>query len=1094
MSFWKLVLRSLFHYWAINLMVLLGVALTSAIISGALVVGDSVRESLRRNAEARLSGVGTVLVGGERFFSDELASRVSDYDAPVLQVEGTVGTRGRGKRANKVQILGVDHRFWTLSRSGKTPEKLTGEDWFAVNDILADRIEKKEGATLICKVEIPGELSKDAPLSGESEQTQPFTGEISAILGADDMGRYSLRAEQVPRPTVFMPLKRLQSILEKPGKSNLILSPTTDGESFKTDVSRHWNLTDAALQIKEASGNILSLSSSRIFIDPSTNDLAAKTAETSDVVLTYLANKIRFGDKITPYSMVTGTSANLPSPVSGDLGDNEIILCQWAADDLGVKVGDTVTLDFYVFEAGRKLVEKSADFTVHSIGKIGEQNWDQSWTPEFPGIFQVDDLDEWEPGIPIDRSLIRDKDEDFWDTHRATPKAFVTLEAARNLFANRFGDATSVRFQTNSEEDYRESLKDKLSLGDIGLTVRNVSEEAARAVKQSFDFGTLFASMSFFLIVAALVLAALVFVFGVESRKSQIGLLLATGFTSKKARQLFLAEAALLSIDGALLGLLGGWLYTNLALKGMSGAWRDAATGIDFVYHVKPITLIIAFLITVALALVAVWIASRSISKIHPGQLISGSSDDGHSRNKNRFKKICFGGMILFLVGALGCLLAPKAEGTMIEKGLFFGAGFCLTLAGICLCGLWLGRLENRTGKIESLSALGRQNTVRRRGRSLSVIGLMAAGVFMVTAINSFRLQGEQGAMRRDSGTGGFTHVGESTLPVYEDLNSKEGREKYGLEEFDSVDFRIIPFRVSNGDDASCLNLNRAQRPRLMGVDEKMLTGENSPFTFTKNTGPEEFHNWKTLSRPAGNPGGIPAIVDMNTATYALHAKTGDLITYQNTANESFDVEIAAFLETSILQGNLIISEKHFTEQFPNSGGYRYFLLDCSDREKAGEIAAHLTRIFEGRGLEMRPASDRLNEFNAVQNTYLSIFSTLGGLGVLLGTIGLAIVVGRNVMERRGQLGLMQAIGFNRESLSKLILSEHWFLHLSGVLIGVAAALVAVLPKIINRGSDLPWLLLIGIKAAILIGGLIFCWLAAKLALRGKLIDSLRSE
>lgn len=1081
-------------------MVLLGVALTSAILSGALVVGDSVKESLRRNAEARLSGVDTVLIGGERFFTTALADRIGNDVAPILQVEGTVATRGGGKRSNRVQILGVDDRFWKLGLSGKKPANLDSENWFAVNDILANRVDLATGQTLICRVEIPGELSKDAPLSGESEQTQPFTGDVAAVLGADQMGRYSLQAEQVPKGTVYIPLKRLQTILEKPDQANLILASAEASATFSESVRSEWNLADASLHIKKietVQGTVSDrtlysqLTSPRIFIDPATAELAQAKAEPADAVLTYLANKIRHGEKLTPYSMITGASHHLPSPIAKDLKDDQIILSQWLADDLEAKPGDTISLDYYVVETGRKLVVETADFTVHSIAKIGENGWDQSWTPEFPGIFEVDNLKEWEPGIPIDRSLIRDKDEDYWDTHRATPKAFITLAASRKLFANRFGNTTSIRFNSALNDNYPSELKSNLTLGDIGLSIRNVGEEARKAVGQSFDFGALFASMSFFLIIAALVLTALVFIFGIESRKNQIGLLLATGFPAKKARQLFLAEAGILSIVGATIGLLGGWIYTKLALKGMSGAWQEAAAGIDFVYYVKLATLAIAFFTTVILALLTVWIASRAVTKVKPGQLIAGNSGDVSSTLKPLHKTVSFIGLIVFILSGLGCLFAPKVEGTMTEQGMFFGAGFCFTLAGVCACALWLRRLEKPSAALNSLSALGRQNTVRRKGRSLAVVGLMAAGVFMVTAINSFRLEGERGAQRRDSGTGGFSHVGESTLPIYEDLNSDAGREKYGLEDFDKEAFTIIPFRVSNGEDASCLNLNRAQRPRLMGVDPALLTGEHPPFKFTKNIGPEDHLNWETLTWPIDE---IPAVVDMNTATYALQAKAGDSIEYENTTNEPFKAKISAFLETSILQGNLIISEQQFIKEFPDSGGYRFFLLDCEDEDLATNIATHMTRMFGDRGLEMRPAADRLNEFNAVQNTYLSIFSTLGGLGILLGTVGLAVVVGRNVMERKGQLGLMQAVGFTRDSLAKLVLSEHWFLHITGVVIGIVAAIIAVLPKLLDRASDLPWGLLIGVNAAILIGGLIFCWVAARLALKGKMIDALRSE
>lgn len=1098
MSIFKLVLRSLSYYRTINLMVLLGVGLTSAVLSGALVVGDSVRESLRRNAEARLSGIENVLIGGERFFTAALADKLGSELAPVLQVEGTVTIRGGAKRSNRVQIIGVDSRFWKLSEDGDIlGSAKTDGDWMAVNDILANRLDLEVGQPLICRVEIPGELSRDAPLSGEAEQTQPFVGNISLVVGAGQMGRYSLRAEQVPSGTVYLPLERLQSVLEKPGKANLLLSPKGAELDLEKEVLANWELEDAAMDIREGdggpvTGKFYQVFSPRIFLEPDTVDLVREKASDSDAVLTYLANKIRKGDRLTPYSMVTGASGNLSSPLPEGLEDNEIVLSEWLAEDLSAKPGDVVSLDFYVVESGRRLVEESFDFVVHSIGKIGEQGWDQSWTPEFPGIFEVDDLDEWEPGIPIDRSLIRDKDEDYWDTYRATPKAFITLATARELFGNRFGNSTSVRFKAESLPAYEENLLRSLDLGDVGLSVRNLRREAELAVGQSLDFGSLFASMSFFLIVAALVLTALIFIFGIESRSSQIGLLLATGFTAKKARQLFLIEAAILSVAGALVGLVGGWVYTRLALAGMSGAWQDAASGIEFVYHVKPVTLAISFAATVFLGLITVWLASRAVTRINPGRLIVGMAGEPFARNKPLLGTISFWGLVILFLAGLGLLVAPKVEGSMGEQGMFFGAGFCLTLAGVCAAALWLRSIESPGGTINSLDALGRQNTVRRKGRSLAVVGLMAAGVFMVTAINSFRLVGERGAERRDSGTGGFSHVGESTLPIYEDLNDPVGREKYGLEQFPADAFRIIPFRVSDGDDASCLNLNRAQRPRLMGVNPILLTEGPTPFSFTSQIAPEEYGEWRILDWP--NDEAIPAVVDMNTATYALQLKAGDEVGYQNEDNQNFDVKLSAFIGTSILQGNLVISEEHFIRQYPGSGGYRYFLLDCEDVELAAKIAAHMTRMFGDRGLEMRPAADRLNEFNAVQNTYLSIFSTLGGLGILLGTLGLAIVVGRNVMERRGQLGLMQAVGFTRRQVARMVLSEHWFLHVSGVLIGIVAALVAVAPKIFDRASDLPWGLLIGVNLAILVGGILFCWIAARMALKGKLLDALRSE
>ncbi|MEX2578973.1 MAG: FtsX-like permease family protein [Verrucomicrobiales bacterium] len=1103
MSALRLVLNSLLHYRWINLSVIAGVALTSAILSGALVVGDSVKESLRRNAAARLSEIGPALVGGERFVSADLAGRIADAldgdatVAPILQVEGTASNREGGRRVNRVQILGVDDRFWDLSIGGTAPDGFDDDRWMAMNEPLASRIEAGEGDTLIVRVELPGALSKDAPLSGESEQTTPFTAQVSAVLDSRRFGLYSLRAEQVPPSTIFVKLSRLQEILEQPGRANVVAaSREVDAQDFQAAAQSAWNLDDLQLSVSEIDGEgVRQMVSSRVFFDAAIVDALDEIAEVGSPVLTYLATDILSGERATPYSMVAGVGPALNRIVDESIPEDGIVLSDWLAEDLDAGPGDSVTLVYNVVGQGRELVEESRSFTVAKILPLGENGWNDSWTPDFPGIFDVDDLDDWEPGIPIDRDRIRDKDDEYWDDYRATPKAFVTLRAAREMWANRFGNATAVRFRLADENPpLVDRLRSELTLTTLGMVYRDLPAEAESAVADSFDFGALFASMSFFLIAAALALAGLVFAFGIEQRSSQIGLLLAMGFTGRRVRRLFLAEALVLSVIGAALGLVGGYLYTRLALYGMSGVWREAAAGIEFVYHLRPATLLVSFLATVVVALSVVWFSSRRVSAVQPSELISGSDEAGGvAAGKGKWDMIALG---LALLGGIGCLLAPKVEGTMAEQGLFFGAGFLFVVAGISLCSLLIRRFLRPSSALGSLGALGRQHTVRRRGRSLAVIGLMAAGVFMVTAINSFRLEGEVGAQRRDSGTGGFAYVGGATLPIYEDLDAPSGREKYGLDAFDA-EFEVVSFRVSDGDDASCLNLNRAQRPRLKGVDVDEMAALD-PFTFTKSIEPPSVGDWTLLNlsmapTEEGVPV-VPGIIDQNTATYALQMGLGDRVVYETVSGRTFAVEIVGLLDTSILQGSLLISEEDFVRFFPDAGGYSFFLLDGESAETLEPVAAHLTRMFGDRGLEMRPAAERLNEFNAVQNTYLSIFSTLGGLGIFLGTVGLAVIVGRNVLERRGQLGVMQAMGFTRAMLARMVLSEHWFLHVSGVLLGLGAALVAVLPKLTKSAAALPWGLLIGVNLAVLLGGLVFCAVAAKVVLRGNLMEAIRRE
>src|SRR5262249_9225382 len=128
-----------------------------------------------------------------------------------------------------------------------------------------------------------------------------------------------------------------------------------------------------------------------------------------------------------------------------------------------------------------------------------------------------------------------------------------------------------------------------------------------------------------------------------------------------------------------------------------------------------------------------------------------------------------------------------------------------------------------------TLANLGLRGCARRGKRSLATVALLACGCFVIVAIGVFRLDANQDAARRSSRTGGFAFIGESTMPVVQDLNTKAGREFFGLGDKDLAGVSFVPFRVREGDEASCLNLNRAQQPRLLGANPELLSGR---FTF----------------------------------------------------------------------------------------------------------------------------------------------------------------------------------------------------------------------------------------------------------------------
>lgn len=1089
MTLWDLALRSLRHYRWMNLGVLAGVALTSAIISGSLAVGDSVRASLAANAATRLGRISWALTAGDRFFTTALATRLDPSASAILQTVGTVSTPDGSIRVNGIQVIGVEESFWKLA-DVPSPPLLSGE--LAINQPLARRLGLGPGERIVLGVEPPGTISRDAPLSGSSNEPEKLRRKISRVILASGLGNFRLNAEQVPPLTVFMPLTDLQNALDKSGEANVILSagPSAPSAGAVLDAT---TLSDAQLRLVRQ-GPGLQLQSARVFLpDP----LAAKIRRAfpgSGGCLTYLTNAIRKGERLTPYSMAAATSGDAPP-------EGQVIASDWLADDLGLKPGDPITLEFFRMSNGRRLVEESRTLTVARIAPLTGGPFHAALSPDFPGISEAEDNADWDPGMPFHKERIRPKDEDYWDAHRTTPKLLLPLATGQELWANRFGSLTSILLPPDAaaldESAIWKRLRPELTPGDLGWQARDLLAEARGAVARSYDFGGLFAGMSFFLIIAALILAMLVFVFGIEQRRGQIGLLLAVGLGSSRIRRLFLMEATALALVGATLGLGLGCLYTQAALRGLGGAWKDAAAGVQFLYAVTPASLAIAWIATVVLSLATVfWVTRAATRGARPNELISGAVGWLPSVLAPWPRRPAVWFAIASAVGGLLLLFVPRDGTVMARQGAFFGAGFLLLLAGLFAVHLLLQSWERRVTPLRSLGALARSNSLRRHGRSLSVVALTASGVFMITAINSLRLAGEKEAGKRTSGTGGFAWLAQSSLPIYEDLNSPAGRSVFGLTEEPSP-FQLVQFRVNQGEDASCLNLNRASQPRLLGVDPAALGGRGA-FTFASRSFPKDPRGWDCLARPAViRSDGVPeinGILDAATAQYALGIGLDSRLDLLAADGKRFRVRVAGLLDNSVLQGSVVIDENHFTTLFPDAGGYRFFLLDPSPGEDSAAAASLWSRQLEDRGFALQPAWKRLDEFNGVQNTYLGIFSTLGGLGLLLGTAGLGIITGRNILERRGQLALLNAVGFSRARLARLVVWEHWFLHGAGVLLGIAAGLSAILPTLLTRSGSFPVGLLICLNGSILFGGLGFCWIAARLMLRENLNESLRHE
>lgn len=1194
MTIARLVYRSLCFYARLHVGTLLGAAVGSAVLIGALVVGDSVRGTLRAQALSRLGRVELALASGDRLFRSQLGAdvqvglRASGFGqgrvwpvVPVLQLPAVATAADGGGRANRVRVLGVDLRFWVLGL--ETPPfitnllnvnngwQLTGQapavsglpqDGVALNEPLARQLGVKIGDAVLLRVQKPSQFSRDAPLSPEENSSVALRLKVHAIVTERQFGRFSLQANQAPPLNAFVSLPLLQEKSGVPGRANMLLlarpsapSPASARSRLyampeKTAEEAHavaqavlrlrWQLEDGELELRELpEWRAIELRTSRVFLDSPVADAAFGRSNSTPVdrsaavptgalrqnspvpppptpspqvdlatfrpsgVLAYLVNELRVGTNSTPYSMVAAVASPI---IPMDLADGEILISQWLADDLACASGDVLSLTYYVVGAMRQLEERSAPFRVRAVLPTNAPALDRNLMPDYPGLANSKSCKEWDAGLPIDTARIRPKDEQYWTDYRGTPKAFITLAAGQQLWRNRFGDLTAVRFHPQGapaaagtptpaevarwlaaqKEAVRQALMARLDPAAVGLYFQPVRAQAAAASADSQDFGQLFLGFSFFLIVAALLLMSVLFQFSIERRAGEVGTLLALGFTPRKTRRVFLLEGGALALVGGLLGALGGVWYARAMLHGLSTIWSGAIGGAELQHQASASTLAIGIAFALAVTMLTMWLALRRLGGRQTRELLA----EGHSAGKSARSGWLAVATGLGAVSMAGYALLGKETA---NAGLFFGSGALLLVSGLASCSWWLTALATGGSSAHlSVSAMGVRGATRRRKRTLATIALLACGTFLIASISIFRLEPAREAGKRASGTGGFTLIGESTQPVIHDLNSARGLDAYGIAPGSAAGVRVVPFRVRDGDEASCLNLNRAQTPRLLGVRPELLQ-ERGAFKFAQACkGASKEDGWMLLKRRDLDDA-IPAIGDQASVQWALGKKVGDVLTLADERGRAFKVRLVGAVANSILQGNLVIAEDEFVTLFPSAGGYRMFLIDAP-ADAVERVSTAFTRALKDLGLELTPTETRLSAFNAVQNTYLGAFQALGGLGLVLGTVGLGVVVLRNVLERRGELALLLAVGFRRSRLRWLILCEHAVLLVGGLAVGVVSALVAVLPSVAALGVEVPYPALCLILGGIVVNGALWTWLAAEVALRGNLLDSLRDD
>ncbi len=1073
------IIKNFKYFWRIHFIVALCTAVATGVLAGALIVGDSVKGSLRGLTKERLGAIQHALLA-DRFFPPDVLNRQNTVSAILLN--GTIVAPQTQTRASTVNILGVPESFFAFWEGSATPRlNKTSTETFnpiVINAALQRELNVNVGDTLLVNVPQAPDIHPEF-LLGErdtSEAIQSLRLIVSEIVPTENAGRFSLRAHQSLPLNAFISLPILQRVLGQEERINALFTAETIPIS-PDDLALHMGALD--LEVQEH-GTHFDLQSQQYLLKPIFSDLARTIAAENGIptlpTLTYLANTISAKDKTVPYSTIValptgeGEFSHLLNKhtVASEPG---IIFNTWAATDLGVEVGDQISITYYRVGAGEEYITETASFLLRGIVPIEGITADRDLIPTFPGIHETADMSEWESPFPIDYALIRNKDEVYWDEYGATPKAFIPLETGQQLWKNRFGDLTAIRFgvapnatlQATRTLFETEFLK-KIQPEQAGFRFLALQSDGLQAATGATDFGMLFSSLSAFIIIAVALLVGMLFRIGVEQRSREIGILQAIGYPLTQIRRQFLYEGVIIAGIGSLCGCLLAIGYAQLMIYGLQTWWLPAIGTPFMELHVSIWSLLIGAVISLSVVMLSIRLTVHKLGRASTVSLLAGKTDfvdatptDGYRTKKMRYLR--------WLAAVIGLGVAIWIEQPVVS--LLFVALLIIGIGSEAF-DKWL-KSQNIPKQLNR-TRFAIRNAARQPGRSKTCVTTISIACCIIVAV---------GANRHDAPPETeYAFVAASALPLHHNLNTPDGRFELGFSEKASALLsasEVIPFRVLPGEDVSCLNLYQPQKPQILGASDAMI-GKDP---------------WVGLYLMSTENGKIPAIGDEKSLRWILHHNPDDDFIVQDEFGTPLHLELQTVVN-SLFQSQLIISESNFTKYFPSQSGYQFFLIKTPPalREETAQV---LEKTLGDYGFDLASAAARLASYRAVENTYISTFQSLGGLGVLLGTFGLALVLFRNIIERRGELAALRAFGFGRRLLSRMLFLESSFLLVSGMLIGIVAGLASIFA---SQGHlpPFPWFSLTITLLFIFGFGIIANAVAVAVALRSPLLATLKSD
>jgi ABC-type antimicrobial peptide transport system permease subunit len=655
----RIALRNLRGLSKMNLALLSATCVSTIVITGSLIAGDSLRESITNAAYENLSEVdeiatsyrllnASVLTGlsEDESFMDEV-----DHLSPLIHMRGIVEDPTTGARTQTAYVIGFDYTFLAfgdmISLDGTKLDYSLAENEVYLNEVLADEIGAGKGDRVNISFS-KLDQTFEAIFLGDQEKTNLKVQLIVRdVIRAESLGRFQLNANRNPPQNIYVSLESLQKVLGTQDSVNMILvsnnGDVKEGvESCEVVSSNLENALDEVVGYKDAGFKLirnpekgyLKLEAGDVFFSYDYYELLSTSSALDDLdsaspIITYFWNSLSLENRLVPYSTVTAFDSDLDEKfglftingtsekISGELEKNEIIINNWTADRLQAKIGDVVSMNYSMMDDFYNIRYVTEDFTIKYIVAMEGKANDSMLMPDFPGIEGASTVLDWDPPFSVDLTLITDEDEKYWEDFKGTPKAFISLEAGAELWDTDIGNITQIRLLPKDSnlsalmQQVEGVLDDYVGMGEASLQVRSVKLDAINSAEGTDIFTGMFLAFSAACIMAAVVLIILLIKLRIESRSSEIGILRAIGFKIGAVNHIFLLEGTILSIIGGFFGVILGFLFGIFLIGGMNTFWSAIVEGSPVVFYFTPDSLVVGFTSGIIISIITMILTLR---------------------------------------------------------------------------------------------------------------------------------------------------------------------------------------------------------------------------------------------------------------------------------------------------------------------------------------------------------------------------------------------------------------------------------------------------------------------------------------------------